>query len=98
MPYKILISDEAEEDLAKLRPVDRKRISEAIVVQLIHQAEDESRHRKRLRENPIASWELRVEDFRVFYNVDGETVTVIIVGIGQKRHNRLYFRGGEVQL
>lgn len=98
MSYEILISDEAEEDLAKLRATDRKRISEAIVTQLTHQAEVESRHRKRLRENPIASWELRVEDFRVFYNVDGETVTVIIVGIGQKRHNRLYFRDGEVQL
>ena len=82
MSYEILISDEAEEDLAKLRATDQKRISDAIVTQLTHQAEVESRHRKRLRENPIASWELRVEDFRVFYNVDGETVTVIIVGIG----------------
>lgn len=98
MPYEITISDEAEDDLAQFRAIDRKRISEAIVAQLTHQAEVESRHRKRLRENPIASWELRVEDFRVFYNVDGEIVTVIIVGVGQKRHNRLYFRGGEVQL
>ena len=68
------------------------------MTQLTHQAEVESRHRKRLRENPIASWELRVENFRVFYIVEGETVTVVIVGVGQKRHNRLYFRGGEVQL
>lgn len=98
MAYEILISDEAEADLATLRVIDRKRISEAVVSQLGHQAEVESRHRKRLRENPIASWELRVSDFRVFYNVDGETVTVVIVGVGQKRHNRLYFRGGEIQL
>lgn len=98
MAYEITITTEAEDDLAVFRAVDRKRISEAIVTQLTHQAEVESRHRKRLRENPIASWELRVDDFRVFYNVDGKTVTVVIVGVGQKRHNRLYFRGGEVQL
>ncbi len=55
MSYEILISDEAEEDLAKLRATDRKRISESIVVQLTHQAEVESRHRKRLRESDIAS-------------------------------------------
>ncbi len=98
MAYEITITAEAEDDLAIFRAIDRKRISEAIVIQLTHQAEVESRHRKRLRENPIASWELRVENFRIFYNVDGETVTVVIVGVGQKRHNRLYFRGGEVQL
>lgn len=98
MTYEILISDEAEADLATLPIIDRKRIAEAVVSQLTHQAEVESRHRKLLRENPIASWQLGVSDFRVFYNVDGETVTVVIVGVGQKRHNRLYFRGEEVQL
>lgn len=98
MAYEIQITSEAEEDLNRLRAVDRKRISDAIVTQLTHQAEVESRHRKRLRENPIASWELRVDDFRVFYNVDAEIVTVIIVGVGQKRHNRLVFRDGEIQL
>ncbi|MBC7819338.1 MAG: hypothetical protein IAG10_20830 [Planctomycetaceae bacterium] len=45
MSYEILISDEAEEDLAKLRVIDRKRISDAIVTQRTHQAEVESRHR-----------------------------------------------------
>jgi mRNA-degrading endonuclease RelE of RelBE toxin-antitoxin system len=84
MAYEISITQEAEDDLAEWRVVDRKRISESILTQFTHQAEVESRHRKRLRENPIASWELRVDDFRVFYNVDGETVTVTIVGVGRK--------------
>ncbi len=98
MTYLIEITEAAEGDLALLRVVDRRRITSAIIEQLTHQAEVESRHRKQLRANPIATWELRIEDFRVFYNVNGHTVTVTVIGIGHKRHNRLFFRGGEVQL
>jgi mRNA-degrading endonuclease RelE of RelBE toxin-antitoxin system len=57
-----------------------------------------TRHRKQLVENPIAPWELRVGDFRVFYDVDYETEVVVVVVIGQKVHDRLRIGEEEIEL
>ena len=57
----------------------------------------ETRNRKRLRPNPIAPWELRVREMRVFYEVD-EPGVVTVLAIGMKRGNRLYIEGEEVEL
>ena len=46
-----------------------------------------------LRSNPIASWELRIDQFRVFYDVDAGAEVVLIKAVGWKEHNTLYFRG-----
>ncbi len=58
----------------------------------------ETRNRKRLRDNPIARWELRSGHYRIFYEVDETARQVTIVGVGHKDHNRLFIRGQEVQL
>jgi mRNA-degrading endonuclease RelE of RelBE toxin-antitoxin system len=58
----------------------------------------ETRNRKRLRPNPLAPWELRVGDLRVFYDVDAEASCVRIVAVGRKEHNRLIIGGEEVTL
>jgi mRNA-degrading endonuclease RelE of RelBE toxin-antitoxin system len=50
-----------------------------------------------LTANPLAPWELRVGDHRVFYEVEGDTaVTILAVGI--KDHNDLFIRGRKVEL
>jgi mRNA-degrading endonuclease RelE of RelBE toxin-antitoxin system len=46
----------------------------------------------------LASWELRVGDYRVFYDVSLESGTVIIVAVGRKDHNRLWIGGEEIDL
>jgi mRNA-degrading endonuclease RelE of RelBE toxin-antitoxin system len=51
-----------------------------------------------LEDNPLAPWELRVGDFRVFYDVDREGATVVVVAIGQKSHNRLRIGDEEIEL
>jgi mRNA-degrading endonuclease RelE of RelBE toxin-antitoxin system len=51
--------------------------------------------RKKLEDNELAPWELRVGDFRVFYDIDLVNKQVIIVAVGEKWHNRLHI-GGEV--
>jgi mRNA-degrading endonuclease RelE of RelBE toxin-antitoxin system len=58
----------------------------------------ETRNRKRLRDNPIARWELRSGHYRMFYEVDETAWQVTIVAVGHKDHNRLFIRGQEVQL
>ncbi|MGH8577474.1 MAG: type II toxin-antitoxin system RelE/ParE family toxin [Gammaproteobacteria bacterium] len=58
----------------------------------------ETRNRKRLRPNQLAEWELRIDRFRVFYDVDEPTQRTKIVAVGYKRRSRLYLRGEEIQL
>ena len=58
----------------------------------------ETRNRKLLRPNPIARWELRVGDFRVFYEVDLEDGTVEVLAVGIKTHDVLNIGGEQVEL
>jgi mRNA-degrading endonuclease RelE of RelBE toxin-antitoxin system len=49
--------------------------------------------------NPIASWELRVGDLRVYYEVDDEPEPIVFINaIGIKRRNRVWIGGEEVEL
>jgi mRNA-degrading endonuclease RelE of RelBE toxin-antitoxin system len=48
--------------------------------------------------NALADWELRIGDYRVFYDIDSAAATVKIKAIGYKEHNRLFIRGTEYQL
>ena len=97
MPFQISFTPSAEADLAHFKAADRHVIIEAIRVHLLTDADIESRRRKRLNANPVAPWELRVGDHRVFYEVEeGATVTILAVGV--KEHNDLYIRGRKVEL
>jgi mRNA-degrading endonuclease RelE of RelBE toxin-antitoxin system len=60
----------------------------------------ETRNRKQLGENEWSDWELRVQKYRVFYDVSVEEDrhSVKIKAIGHKEHNTLYIGSKEVQL
>jgi mRNA-degrading endonuclease RelE of RelBE toxin-antitoxin system len=45
-------------------------VIDAVASRLAHQPEKPTRQRKKLEDNELAPWELRVGDFRVFYDVD----------------------------
>ena len=51
-----------------------------------------------MRPNPLAPWELRVEQIRVFYDIEQNVAEVQIVAIGRKDGNRLFIAGEEVKL
>lgn len=54
----------------------------------------ETQNRKPLRPNPLASWELRIDDLRVYYDVEEDPEQrVDIVAIGIKRRNRVFIAG-----
>ena len=96
--YQIEVSEDARTDLSYYSAFERKIITSEIRVQLAHQPQVETKNRKPLRDNPIASWELRVGKYRVFYEV-AETVRIVaIVAVGHKEHNVLLVRGKEVKL
>lgn len=74
-------------------------VLDAVKKQLSHQPTVPSRNRKLMRENPLAQWELRMGNLRVYYVVVEEPEkNVEIRAIGVKVRNRVFVAGVEVQL
>jgi mRNA-degrading endonuclease RelE of RelBE toxin-antitoxin system len=69
-----------------------------VVEELVTQdANVQTRRRKPLRRSRLAQWELRLGDYRVFFDFEGSD-TVKIVAVGNKDHNDLYIRGRKAEL
>jgi mRNA-degrading endonuclease RelE of RelBE toxin-antitoxin system len=82
--FTIEYAEGVAEDLARLTVYRRKGILDAIEKHLRHKPDVETRRRKPLPglvppwEHVVPVWELRVDECRVFYDVDqaGQTVKV----------------------
>ena len=98
MAYEIRFSRDAERQLRQLNARDRKIVVETVEQQLTYQPEVPTQHRKHMRENPLANWELRVGEYRVFYRVVSDQDLIMIVAIGVKSHNVLRIEGKETYL
>ena len=96
--YRIELAEKAKADLFYYTGFERKIVTVGIRTQLTHLPLVESRSRKKLRDNPIATWEMRAGKYRVFYEVDEASRKVEVVAIGHKEHNILFVRGEEVRL
>jgi mRNA-degrading endonuclease RelE of RelBE toxin-antitoxin system len=95
--FQVVFTPGAEADLAHFRAADRRLIIEAIRTHLTTDADSEGRRRKKLAPNPVAPWELRVGNHRVFYEIEGDA-TVTVLALGVKDHNDLFIRGRKVDL
>jgi len=84
VPFSIEFAPPARLHLKALRKRDQQILLDGIA--------------KRLENNPLAPWELRVGDFRVFYDVNSEAGIVVVLAIGWKVHNVLRIGDEEVQL
>ena len=98
MRFDIVFTPEALEDLRLFRKGERTRIIEALEDQLSHEPNRETRNRKRLRPNQTAEWVLRVDRFRVFYDIEELAHLVRVEAIGHKRGGRLFIHGEEYHL
>lgn len=98
MAFKIELSPRARDNLTRLRKRDQQIVVDSIEEQLIHQPAHPTRQRKKLEDNDLAPWELRIGDFRVFYDVDPDAEVVIVVAIGKKKHNILRIGDEEIEL
>src|SRR5262245_59982919 len=96
--YTVEISDDAEEDLTYYRAYERRIILEEALAHLRDHPNRASNAQKKLQENPIAPWEVKVGKYRVFYAIEPDAPVVVIVSVGHKEHNTLYIRGKVVQL
>jgi mRNA-degrading endonuclease RelE of RelBE toxin-antitoxin system len=80
MRREIVFAPEAVQDLKRLSARERSTVRDAIERHLRHQADRVSRSRiKRLRGLSQPQYRLRVEDFRVFYDVSNDVVEVLAV-------------------
>jgi mRNA-degrading endonuclease RelE of RelBE toxin-antitoxin system len=99
MRYAIVYSPVTIAHLRMITARQRRLVLDAVEEQLAHQPALETRNRKPMRPNPLAPWELRVEECRVYYDVVDEpepVVTVLAVGI--KVRARVIIGGEEVSL
>ena len=82
---------------------DRATVLDAVDDQLRHQPDMPTRHRKRMHRTRWRTWELRVGDYRIFYDVEpavdeaGEP-EVVILAIGVKTGNRVLIGDEEHEL
>lgn len=67
MRFEIHITQSAFQDLKRFKKHERVIILDEIDKQLKNEAMVESRSRKKLRENVLSRWELKVGKYRVFY-------------------------------
>lgn len=80
MPYEIVLTVEAIEDLRNLRADLRAKVRSAIETYLRHEPMQVSKSRiKRLRGLLRPQYRLRVEELRVFYDIEEDTVQVLAI-------------------
>ena len=91
MAFAIELAQSAEGELSQLRAFDHRRVLEAIEQQLSDQPNVETRNRKCLGDAMTADfeyvpplWELRIGEYRAFYEVDGAMLVVVVHAIRKK--------------
>lgn len=58
--------------------------------QLTHQPTVETRNRKPMRPNPVAPWELRIGNLRLYYDVEEEPKPIVCIrAVGVKQRNKV---------
>jgi len=76
--YEVEFTDDAQRDYRNLSAPIRASVRDALEVHLRHEPTKVSKSRiKRLRELRRPQYRLRVADFRIYYDVENEVVTVL---------------------
>ena len=96
MRFEVEFVSSADQDLESYTVREQRIVLDGIAEFLEVDANVESKRRKQMRPNPLAPWELRIGDYRVFYEIREEAVRVL--AIGHKVHNELLIRGQRVEL
>jgi len=85
MSFEIELVREAKEDLKRLRKTAQVKLLDRIEKHLSHEPTRQSRSRiKRLGGAVFPPFRLRVDEFRVYYDVDEAEQKVVIYGVIRK--------------
>ena len=89
--FEIRFAEGVEEDLRKIRIYYRNQILDAIEEQLAREPDIRTRNRKLLEnlippwQNVASIWELRVGEYRIFYDVSPTEPVVYVRAVRRKR-------------
>lgn len=90
MAYRIEYAPDAESHLRTLNTRQRIIVLDEVDRQLAHQPRVATRNRKPMRPNPIAPWELRIGELRVYYDVAEQPAGVVrVLAVGIKRRDQV---------
>ena len=88
MKYRIEYSPDTEDHFRVLTTRQQVMVLDTVEKQLQYQPDVETRNRRPMRPNPIAPWELRIGNLRVYYDIeDDPEYAVYIRAIGIKERN-----------
>lgn len=93
LAYQIKYSPESELHLQYLTARQQAIVLDTVDEQLAYQPTVETRNRKSMRLNPLAPWELRIGDLRVYYDVEEPEAVVYINAVGIKERNQVRIAG-----
>ena len=96
--FDVRFTASALDDLRVFKKADQNVVLDGVEKQLTTTPLAPTRNRKAFRPNDLSAWELRVGEYRVFYDVDETGATVTVKAVGKKEHNKLYIRGKEYEL
>ena len=96
MTFQINLTPNAADDLNYFDAYEQRSIMAAVHTFLLRDAHIPTKRRKQLESNPIASWELKKDNYRIFYDIIDDTVDIL--AIGHKDHNDLLIRGRKVRI
>ena len=90
MPYRVEYSPDSEDYLRAMTARQQRLVLDAVDEQLTYQPTIETINRKPMRPNPLAPWELRVGDLRVYFDVEeGPDPVVLVRAVGRKERHRV---------
>jgi mRNA interferase RelE/StbE len=80
MAFDVVLSPEAASDLRRMGAYERTKVRNAMETHLRHEPSKVSKSRiKRLRGLSRPQYRLRVDDLRVFYDIEGTEVQVLAI-------------------
>jgi mRNA-degrading endonuclease RelE of RelBE toxin-antitoxin system len=97
LAYEIEFASAVEKHLKAMTARQRSMIFAGIEEHLATQPLAETRNRKPMRPNPLATWELRLGDLRVYYRVlELPKKVVQIAAVGITRREQVWIGGERV--
>jgi len=90
LKYHIEYSPDTEDHFQYLSKRQKVIILDTVEKQLQYQPGVETRNRKPMRQNPLAPWELRIGNLRVYYDFEDKPERVVYIrAIGIKERNNV---------